>query len=452
MNRQELQDLVDLPEGEALQTYFDRRNLRVLASVSWIFAAMSFGALLAALSGPTREPILALFCAANLAGNLGLFFLRRRPSLPGAVRRWLLLYLALQAAILLSAASDDGAVVGFAGVALPTALLVLHLRPGERVFLVALLSASSWFVLARLTSAVQPGGPTGPAIGVTVLATLGALGGWWRTRTTRRRFLLEWHVAVGESRERSRLRSELALARQVQLGMLPAGPPDLTWLELAASCDPAAEVGGDYYDWIVLSPTRVALVVGDVAGHGMASGLVLAGVRSCLYLLRRELAAPADVLARLDEVVRETGARRMFMTLLIVVLDAERHEARVVSAGHPPALRWSASRVHAESLGVPSPPLGTKLGAQFHDEVVTLAAGDLLVLHTDGVIESRRADGEPFGEERLAAALQAAASGSAAEICSRLGAALRDFRAERPADDDCTILVARLGELPDRGR
>lgn len=447
MNRQELQDLVDLPEAEAVRVHFDRSNLRLIARMAVLFALISLGSLFALLAQERREPLLAWICAANVVAGLALFISRRRPDLPGAVGRWLLLWVALQLAVLLAPTSEEGGVIMLAGVLFPALLVGLRLRSGEVAFLAALLPAATWFVLARLTSSAQGNGPGGPTVAVAFLAATAAGLAIWRTRAARRRFLGEWTSAVAESRERLRLRSELAFAREIQLGMLPAGPPDLGWIDVAASCEPAAEVGGDYYDWFVLSPSRVALVVGDVAGHGVASGLVLAGVRSCLYLLRRDLVAPGGVVARLDEVVRDVGARRMFMALLVVVLDAERAEARIVCAGHPPALRRPAAGGGVESLGIPSPPLGTRLGARFAEQVVPLAPGDLWLLHSDGVVESRADGGELFGDARVAARLAELAPGTAGELCAGLVESLRAFRGGRPAEDDCTLLVARVGDL-----
>ena len=136
------------------------------------------------------------------------------------------------------------------------------------------------------------------------------------------------------------------------------------------------------------------------------------------------------------------------MALLIVVLDAELGEARIVCAGHPLALRRPASAERVEALGIPSPPLGTRLGVQFSEQVVPFAAGDLLLLHSDGVVESRSATGELFGDSRVAARIAGSPECGAAELCDRLLADLRTFRGGRAADDDCTLLVARIGELP----
>ena len=142
------------------------------------------------------------------------------------------------------------------------------------------------------------------------------------------------------------MREEIEYARKIQLSMLPQLPPDIGWVELAAASLPATEVGGDYYDYFRLSGSQLALVIGDVSGHGLASGLLLSGVRSCLYLLEKDLAVPVAVLDRLNPMVRETTDRRTYVTLLCAVLDRAEDgsgvKVTVASAGHPPLLCWDA--------------------------------------------------------------------------------------------------------------
>ena len=106
------------------------------------------------------------------------------------------------------------------------------------------------------------------------------------------------------------MREEFDTARRIQLSMLPQGPPNVSWIEVAAASLPATEVGGDYYDYFRISPSQIVVVIGDVAGHGLASGLLLSGVRSCLYLLEKDLASPVEVLDRLNHMVRRTTDRR----------------------------------------------------------------------------------------------------------------------------------------------
>src|SRR5262249_3800408 len=141
--------------------------------------------------------------------------------------------------------------------------------------------------------------------------------------------------------DRLRMREEIETARRIQLGMLPQAAPEVGWIEFAGASLPATEVGGDYYDYFELGPERLALVIGDVSGHGLASGLLLSGVRSCLYLVDDQPDRRAGVLARLQRMVRRPPARPPFVPPPLAVPDSPQGTVAVASAGHPPLLHWS---------------------------------------------------------------------------------------------------------------
>ncbi len=137
------------------------------------------------------------------------------------------------------------------------------------------------------------------------------------------------------------------------------------WLDLQGMSLPATEVGGDYYDFLIVDPNRVAVVVGDVAGHGVASGLLLSGVRAGLHLLRADLADPRAVVERLNLLVRDSGVSRLFMSLVVALFDRTTGKVEVVTAGHPPAMRFRAASGQVTVLEASSPPLGTRLPPGF---------------------------------------------------------------------------------------
>ena len=134
------------------------------------------------------------------------------------------------------------------------------------------------------------------------------------SRRMRKDTVSEWTSRRTQAREQVRMRDELRYARELQLSMLPECAPNLDWADICSISIPATEVGGDYYDYFV-DGDSVALVCVDVAGHGMASGLVLAALRSGFTLLRDSLHDPAAVLQRLHTLVAETSRRRMLVTV-----------------------------------------------------------------------------------------------------------------------------------------
>ena len=267
--------------------------------------------------------------------------------------------------------------------------------------------------------------------------------GFLLTRRFRRRFEEQWRRQVSATREQLRVRDELALARTVQLSMLPAALPELPWLDVAAACLPATEVGGDYYDFFT-AEDGLAVVVADVAGHGVASGLVLASVRSGLALLMEEPDHQlGPTMLRLDRLVQRTS-HRMLVTLAVARFARGSANVAVATAGHPPVLVRRAGG-SVEEVATPSPPLGTRLQATAAAVEVPLAAGDCCLLYTDGLVESPNAAGEAYGSGRLQALLAThgtdGADGGARALCDALLADVARHRGEAAQQDDVTLVA-----------
>ena len=275
----------------------------------------------------------------------------------------------------------------------------------------------------------------GPAFSSNVIA---ALIGGFVSRRARRRIVAEWSERHAQAVEQLRMRDELQLAREMQLSMLPEAPPALPWLDVAAVSLPATEVGGDYYDYFRVGD-RLALVCGDVAGHGLASGIVLTALRSGFTLLRESLADPAAVLMRLHDLVEQTSRRRMLATAAVLVVDPATRRARIASAGHPPVMVRSNGSVR--SIELFGPPLGVRLPVQIAQTEIAVSSGDVFVMHSDGVYETANAAGDLYGLDRLAA-LIGRADGSADDVLRAIVDDLGAFRGSALQDDDVTIVVA----------
>jgi sigma-B regulation protein RsbU (phosphoserine phosphatase) len=186
-------------------------------------------------------------------------------------------------------------------------------------------------------------------------------------------------------------------------------------------------------------------VAGDVAGHGLASGLILSGLRSGLILLAPELTSPAAVLEKLQRMVRETASHRMFVTLAVLLLDRARGEAVLASAGHPPILRRAAATGEVEQLPAASLPLGARLRGTSRETTVPMAPGDLFVLYTDGVYEAAGPDGEPFGFERLSKVVASAQPEvDPRELCDAILSAVRSWSGAGGVGDDATVVAVRV--------
>jgi sigma-B regulation protein RsbU (phosphoserine phosphatase) len=252
-------------------------------------------------------------------------------------------------------------------------------------------------------------------------------------------------AAARQQAEKQRLESELAIAKRIQTSILPR---DLAvrGLEIAATMLPATEVGGDYYD-VLPTSDGCWIGVGDVAGHGLRSGLVMMMLQSIVAALVRQSpnAAPRDVVRVLNTVLYDNVRTRLeqdeHATLSLI---RYRTDGTLTFAGaHEDMLVYRARSGQVESV----PTLGTWVGATRDIDEVTqdgelvLADGDVLLLYTDGVIEARNRAGEQFGSERLSRALARAAEHPAAALRDALCAEVRAFMAAQ--QDDLALLVAR---------
>ncbi len=432
-----LDDLVLLEEKEAVERQFDHRNYLTLKRLLAVFALLAVAAGFLALF--TRQPLRGLGPLGSLLLVLAFLSADESEVFARHIRQITIGFLVAQLLLLALPLSDPDLAIGLAAFAYPFVLLLVRLRVLEHLLLFGCCWAVTLLLLYR--ARVATGRPVFDAALSTasvflVAACLLAIA---LTRRQRQVFLAEWQREHARSRERLRMRQEIDTARRVQLGMLPQSAPDLPWVEIAAASLPAAEVGGDYYGYFVLSPSRLAVVVGDVAGHGLGSGLLLSGIRSCLHLLIEELDRPAEVLQKLDRMVRETTDRRTFVTLLIAVLDHEAGTLTLASAGHPPAVK-----VPGGELSYGAPPLGTRLGAVYGEETVPFGAGERLVLYTDGLTEARDHQGQEYGGGRLARAIERAGSlRSARGLREAILEDLSRFKGDSDPADDITLVVLR---------
>src|SRR5436309_155171 len=438
-----LDELVLSPEPLAVQRHFDARNYRVFRWLLLLVFFLSLGGI--AFSADHGEGFaLAVYILDAVAG-VALFILRGRDLFVRNFRQILLIYLFSQLLVIKLATSHarDGGHVPFVLVAF--LLLLFRLRASEHLMLFAALWVTAvfplgWIGVPQAAPIDQDGLVLISVVVVICLAT--ALG---VTQLDRKRFLAVWRKEHSRYRERMRMREEIDYARKIQLSMLPQTAPQLDWMDLAAASLPATEVGGDYYEYFKLSDSLLVLVIGDVAGHGLASGLLLSGVRSCLYLLEEDLAAPQRVFERLNVMIRRTTDKRTYMTLLCAVLDREAGTMTLVSAGHPPVLVRDGKTGRFEEVGEGAPPLGTFLEARYEPLQRPIGPGDLLIFYTDGLVEARNNHDQDYGDVRLQRAVDRAAnSRTAPAVRAAVLGDLSNFKGDQEQADDMTVVVVRL--------
>jgi hypothetical protein len=244
--------------------------------------------------------------------------------------------------------------------------------------------------------------------------------------------------------ERERQRVELETARGIQSAILPDLPPLVSGIELAHAYLPATEVGGDFYDVLALEDGRVAVAIGDVAGHGVSSGLVMSMAKSALTVQVGFDPEVAAVFSTLNRMVYHSARRRLLSTLCYALVDPYRHRVAFASAGHVFPYRVGRGG-QVEALESIAYPLGVRkaLAVQVREQVT--APGDALFLFSDGLVEaSREGDDEPFGFDRLEKSLAQHAGKSATGLRDAVIADVRAFTRYAPQTDDLTVLVLRL--------
>ena len=253
-------------------------------------------------------------------------------------------------------------------------------------------------------------------------------------------------LIVLELADRIVVRDELEVARELQHDLLPKRRPEVAGWEFIFSYRTANTIGGDYYDFIPLEDGRLAVVVGDASGHGIAAGLLMAIASSALKLAIDVDPTPAAVARFVNRALCRSGSNRAFMTLFFGLLDPATGRMEYVVAGHPyPMLRRSDGEII--ELGEGGFPLGIRKELGSPTGEVVIEPGDQLLLHTDGIAETLDPGGEDYGYDRLRRALEF--GGSATAIHDRIVREMVSFQGDAPTHDDRSLVViARSVQLP----
>ncbi len=277
-----------------------------------------------------------------------------------------------------------------------------------------------------------------------VLALVGLVAGSDRLDASNSNLLLGISIAglallLGlELADRVVVRDELEVARALQRAMLPTRPPPTPGWDFAFSSRTANTIGGDFYDVIPLVDGRLAIVVGDASGHGIAAGLLMAIAGSTLKLAIDLDPSPRAVAELVNRALLRTGDRHAFMTLFYGLLEPASGRLELALAGHPfPLLRRCSGEV--AEIGRGSLPLGIRERVEPFVGRLELDHGDLLAIVTDGIPEALDGAGRCFGFDRVRAAV--AVGGGAVAVHQRLLGEVERFAEDRPADDDRSLLV-----------
>jgi phosphoserine phosphatase RsbU/P len=265
---------------------------------------------------------------------------------------------------------------------------------------------------------------------------------------------------IRETADKASLEKEMSLARDIQMTMLPSasllnhGPfRVLGYAETATSC------GGDWWSVRKLSDDRVLIIVGDVTGHGMPAAMIVATARGAVEALAEaggHLLTPKGVLRAMDTAIRNVGSHQLHMTGFAALIDPNRQTIEYANAGHnfPYLLRHSGDGAapNLTSLVASGNPLGDQERRYIGTDCKPLAAGDVIVCYTDGLIERANADGRRWGERELRRLLSQTPvdnEDALGALRSRIIQQMNDFGTGHPADDDVTLVLCQY--LPAAG-
>jgi sigma-B regulation protein RsbU (phosphoserine phosphatase) len=243
--------------------------------------------------------------------------------------------------------------------------------------------------------------------------------------------------------ERQRISSELSIAHDIQMGLLPCELPEIAGCDLFARVIPAKEVGGDLFDVAVMEDGRVLLVIADVSGKGISAGLFMAVAKTLLGVARMHGRTANGIVEFLNNQLSARNEALMFVTMFLGIFDPKTGELAYSNAGHnPPYIRRKDGKVEplAGRHGVA---LGINGGETYACQTTTLRDGDLLLLYTDGITEAQNASEALFSEHRLEEFLLTTSGESAGEAGAGLIDAVMKFQGAAPQFDDITLVALR---------
>ncbi|HMP78159.1 MAG TPA: SpoIIE family protein phosphatase [Pirellulaceae bacterium] len=250
--------------------------------------------------------------------------------------------------------------------------------------------------------------------------------------------------------ESQRLQRELALAHQVQQRFLPQAAPNIPEYEFYAHYRAMTQVGGDYYDYLRLPDQRLAIVVADVVGHGVAAALLMAKISAEARYATATHTDPVQIVEQMNRNLSDLNVDQ-FVTLVMGVLDWKRHEITIVNAGHAlPLIRREGHGFEFLSSEHSGMPLGIHEQASYPSITLPLASGDCVVFYTDGVSEAMNAAGEMLGTERMVRELEQGQARTPEAIGKMMCQSIRLHCGQSlPQDDVCLV---SMGRMPARAR
>lgn len=254
---------------------------------------------------------------------------------------------------------------------------------------------------------------------------------------------------MNESIELERYQAQLKIAQRVQRDLLPQKLPQSDSITFAARADTAMEVGGDYFDVVVAEPGLYRVAIGDVSGKGTTAAFYMAETKGIFHALARQDLGPAEFISVANQALSECMEKGFFMTMTYLEIEEAEKKIKLVRAGHCPTLYYRASTSGLEMLEEGTLGLGIIRNHTYANLIqqvteIDYAAGDMVILYTDGIHEARNQHKEEFGLDRLQDLVASHLDHPPEELAELLIQSVKDF-AQSDLQDDYTVLIIKFG-------
>ena len=246
--------------------------------------------------------------------------------------------------------------------------------------------------------------------------------------------------------EKIKIERDLDLARKIQQGLLPKSIPNLKGLDISGEMIPAMQVGGDYFDLIPLSDTKLFVAVGDVSGKGLSASLYMTKLQTMIQIATKISSSPKEILIEINRQLYESIDRSWFITMTLALFDTEKRIVRFCRAGHMPLItanNGSVEYIKTEGIG-----LGLEKGEVFErtlkEEELHIKTDQIFAFFSDGITEAMNEKDELFGETKLTELLKGRTKSRSAELMRNVWDEIKSFRGSAQPNDDMTMVIVKV--------
>lgn len=246
--------------------------------------------------------------------------------------------------------------------------------------------------------------------------------------------------------EKIKIERDLDLARKIQQGLLPKSTPNVGGLDISGEMIPAMQVGGDYYDLIPLSNSKLFVAVGDVSGKGLSASLYMTKLQTMIQIATKISLSPKEILIEINRQLYESIDRSWFITMTLALFDTEKRTVRFCRAGHMPLItanNGTVEQIKTEGIG-----LGLEKGEIFErtlkEEELQIKSDQIFAFFSDGITEAMNEKDELFGETKLTELLKGRTKFKSAELMQSVWDEVKNFRGSTQPNDDMTMVIVKV--------